>query len=532
MTERTAPDYHATMDRAAFLKASALAVGGASLRLTDAAPAWAAATRSARSAAARPRKGGVLATAFTSASLSDSLDPAVSLNILTAAVLGNVMEPLVAPDANFNPAPALAEKFGSDASGTTWTFQLRKAKFHNGNTLTSADVVYSLQRLLNPAVASPIYATLSPLLDPSGIVAVGPSTVKITLKQPSGLLPVLLSTRFALIIPNGATKTTGIGTGPFMVKSFAPGQNFSLSRWGGYWRHGLPYLAGVTGVVVTDQTTKITDLLSGPIDMGDPMDFTGVSEVLVSGTATISRQRNGGQFRICLMTNTAPYSNPFVIRAIKQALDRKQMVQLALQGYGSPAFDVPVPPSNPTFPTARQMPLSAHSYNVKEARALLRRAGYNGELNIGTVYCSTVTAGMVDLATVFQQQMEAIGITMNLQQLPPATYYSTVWKKQPACFSHNAATHPYNLLSQGWVGAPNETAFANSTFNADFARATAANKAKAQDAALQQAMAVVGATSGDIVPVFEDVLWPTKKAVNGLKFNGLSLVDWSQVWLG
>ena len=101
--------------------------------------------------------------------------------------------------------PELATEWSVSSDGLTWTFKLREGvKFHSGADFSSADVVYTFQRLLDEATGSGALAVLA-FLDPAGIVAVDPLTVTITTKLPVVELPVLITNKFTNIVPVGAT---------------------------------------------------------------------------------------------------------------------------------------------------------------------------------------------------------------------------------------------------------------------------------------------------------------------------------------
>src|SRR5439155_20071559 len=148
-----------------------------------------------------------------------SLDPAIqpsSQNSIDAALAYNR---LTDRDNNFIVQPELATSWKSNAKATVWTFQLRKGvKFQDGHELTSADVVYTFKRLLNPKTGSEGRTTMS-FLDPKGIVPVGKYAFQFRLKKPVAELPLLITNKNAYLVANGASdadiKTKGAGTGPF-----------------------------------------------------------------------------------------------------------------------------------------------------------------------------------------------------------------------------------------------------------------------------------------------------------------------------
>jgi peptide/nickel transport system substrate-binding protein len=152
------------------------------------------------------------------------IDPAQIVNNSDLLHANAAYEPLVVFDNDFQVKPWLAESFTPSADGTAWTFTLRKGvKFHDGAELTSADVVYTYKRLLDPATASPAASELS-ILKPENITAEGADKVVFRTEKPVAQLPLLLATKYALIVRDGATadalKKTSNGTGPYLISEF------------------------------------------------------------------------------------------------------------------------------------------------------------------------------------------------------------------------------------------------------------------------------------------------------------------------
>jgi len=163
-----------------------------------------------------------------------SMDPADMTSGDDACHIFPVHNRLVDVDDNFNVLPEPATQWSLSEDGLTWTFKLRDGvTFHSGKPFSSADVVCTFQRLLDPAAGSG--ATAVPeFLDPAGITAPDPTTVTFTTKSPVVELPVLISNKFTNIVAEGATAETlrlkGDGTGPFMQEQFKPNAPVRILR--------------------------------------------------------------------------------------------------------------------------------------------------------------------------------------------------------------------------------------------------------------------------------------------------------------
>src|SRR4051794_2194200 len=114
--------------------------------------------QSGPSAGGSPRKGGTLRMAVTDGQSSDSLDPGLIISQNTAIVCNALYDSLTRVDDNFSPQPALAESWESAPGAMTWTFRLRTdVKWHDGSDFTSADVVATLKRWVDPKSGNEMY---------------------------------------------------------------------------------------------------------------------------------------------------------------------------------------------------------------------------------------------------------------------------------------------------------------------------------------------------------------------------------------
>ncbi len=108
----------------------------------------------------------------------------------------NLYDTLVRADVDFNLAPALATEWSSSADAKTWTFKLRDGvTFHSGKKMTSADVAYSVSRILNAKLASPVLSNISPFLKPDGISTPDSKTVQFQLSAANAFFPQILARR-------------------------------------------------------------------------------------------------------------------------------------------------------------------------------------------------------------------------------------------------------------------------------------------------------------------------------------------------
>jgi len=151
-------------------------------------------------------------------------DPARIVNNSDLLHVNAAYEPLVVFDNNFSVSPWLADSFTQSADGLEWTFVLKDGiTFQDGAPLTSADVVYTYRRLLDPATASPAASELG-MITADGITASDAKTVVFRTAEPVAQLPLLLATKYALIVRDGSNAeslaSASNGTGPYVIADF------------------------------------------------------------------------------------------------------------------------------------------------------------------------------------------------------------------------------------------------------------------------------------------------------------------------
>jgi len=269
-----------------------------------------------------------------------------------------VYNKLVNIDANFQPIPELAKSWSVSEDGKTWTFELEQGvKFHDGKPLTSADVVWSFKRLIDPALGSPGAGILG-FLDPAGIVAVDDDTVAFTTKDVVAELPLMIANKYTMIVQDGATaevlKAKGVGTGPFMQDVYDIAQDTRIfQRNPNYWRAGLPKAACIDLKVITEEVSRIAAIQSGSVDL---IVSAGPATVTTLGgdarVKVIPAAGPGGYINLSMQTDQKPFDDVRVRQAMKAVVDRQLVVDTVLLGNGVTGNDTPIAPTNPLAFTA------------------------------------------------------------------------------------------------------------------------------------------------------------------------------------
>ncbi len=409
---------------------------------------------------AQPVRGGRLRIGWYSASANDTLDPVrltSAYDWLRAQILTNT---LVRYDAGMALQPDLALSWETD-DATVWTFRLRQGvEFHNGKTLDAQDVVYSLNLHRGEASESAIRAWFGAV---TGVEAVDPLTVRITLETPDVDLPRLLGWPSTAIVPAGFTDFNNlVGTGPFRLARFEPGVAMRAERFENYFVAGKPYLDAVETIGIPDTNARLNALLAGDVDYIAGVDPKVVDLIERAPNFSVAAATGSQHFTFPMRTNAAPFEDVNVRQAIRHLADREAMLENVLKGYGALGNDHPIAPSDPLY--CADIPQRA--YDPDRARFHLREAGV--DLSTLVLHTSEAAGGSIapDLALMLRESAAAAGVEIEVRREPSDGYWSAVWNNQPFAMSNWLPRPTANMiLSQIYLSDArwNEGALANAT---------------------------------------------------------------------
>jgi peptide/nickel transport system substrate-binding protein len=503
-------------------------------RLTVALPF--ATTAFAAAGAARadePVKGGQLRVGFKTGTANDTADPAKSYHAGDHARMRQLYNTLAGAGPDLVPRPELAERWEADATGQNWKFYLRKdVQFHDGRPLRAADAVFSLKRLLDPAVASPYRALLAPIVDADGISADGDMTVVISLKGSYADLPSMLTTYNVGIVPeNFADFDHAIGTGPFKLKDFRPGISTTLVRNENYWRKGLPYLDGLDLRVVADPVARVNGLLSGELDMIEALDAKSVDLVNQSPNAAAFRSPSGYHVSMVMQIDQPPFDKPEVRTALKLLVDRERILKLVYNGFGQLGNDQPIAPVYPFY--CADIP--QRQRDVAKAKELLAKVGMS-DLSI-ELHCSDALAGGVAMATLYSQMAAEGGVNVKVIRDPSDGYWKSIWLKVPFSITGwNMRVTADIMMSLVYDSHAtwNETHWRNPEFDKLLVEGRQTLDPEKRKEIYCQAQRMISEEGGAIIPAFIDLLDGVSKKIQGLTSyptGAMGEWHWEEVWL-
>jgi len=385
-----------------------------------------------------PKRGGHIRVATLSSSTADTLDPAKGTLATDYVRHYMVYSGLTQFDANLTPQLALAESIES-TDRVQWTIKLRKGvQFHDGKSLTSADVVYSLLRHKNPATGSKLKAIADQLED---VKAAGPNEVQLRLSGANADFPAVLATSHFLIVKDGAQDfRTAIGTGPYRLKDFNPGVRTVVTRNPLYWKAGRPYLDEIELVGIADESARVNGLLSGDVQLAHAVNPRSSKRIQASPAHAVHETKSGLYTDLIMRQDAHPTRNPDFVLAMKYLLDRELIRKALFRGFARVANDQPIPPDHRYYLAG----LPQRPFDPERAKFLLQKAGLlTARL---PVYASPAAEGSVDMASLLQESAASIGLKLAVNRVPADGYWSNHWMKHPLGFGNSNPRPTVDLL--------------------------------------------------------------------------------------
>ena len=418
----------------------------------------------------------------------------------------------------------LATDWSANADATEWTFNLRKGvKFHDGSDFDAEDVKYSLMRVKDPEIGSPAKKSMSSVTD---IEVVDAHTVKMKLNTSFADFPLLLTDYRLRMIPNGSGDTigkTGIGTGPFKVEKFDAEGTTILKANADYWE-GAPGISEVHVIAIPDGQARVQALLTGQIDMNRYVPFNQKKIFDGNSKFNVSVIPTGNWRGMVMRTDTAPFDNAKVRKAVRIAVDRQELVDLVMGGAATVSCDTPVAPSD-QYRMKKSCP-----QQTATAKKLLKEAGYPDGIEM-TIHVSTKEPTWPTIAEVLQQQLAKANIKVDIQMTPSKSYWNETWMKKAVAMTRwnerpaDSALHEIYHSGAKW----NESYFKNPAFDQNLADARGELNFKKRKAAYINAQKTLFEEAGTLIPYHVSKLVVTSSKVKNLDEVEIFSVRWHTV---
>jgi peptide/nickel transport system substrate-binding protein len=364
-----------------------------------------------------------------------NIDPAGSYDLGSQTVQYQIFQHLLeAGPGGLTPHPVLATKCAFKGNLKTFACSLRHGvKFHNGKTMTSADVKWSFDRVVKIKDPSGIYTLLANL---KSVATKGKYGVVFHLKAPQATWPQHLTTGAADIVPKGfypaakirSNTSAQVGTGPYQLVKFQPGQTAVFKKFKGYW--GKP--AKTSNVIIryySKSSTMKLALQRGDIDMAFPgAGFTPTELVSLRGAKGIKVHKgNGASIRYLVLNVKRDPTNKLAVRkALAYLIPRQTIAKRVYHGLVAPLYTM----------VAAGLPGHVNSFasvygttpSTAKARAVLKAAGISTPVNITLWYTpSHYGDSSADEYAEIQRAFQASGLfKVTLQSAEWATYSKTL----------------------------------------------------------------------------------------------------------
>lgn len=341
---------------------------------------------------------------------------------------------------DYTPIPSLAESWTTSGDGKTWTFKLRDGvKWQDGQPFSADDVVYTFNEIvLNKDLGANGSANFNAL---DKVVAKSPNEVQFLLKEPWSSLPNYLA-YYAKILPKhifagqdpwkltSFNKEKPIGTGPFKVVKYSPGQAVELERNPDYFG-GAAKIAKVIVHIVPDTNTQIAQLLSGTLSLVNVKDPNLLERLKQDQNLNIAPVTENTYYWVALDQSQERFRDAKVRQALLYAIDRESIIKGVLKGYGEVATG-PIPPLQSKYYTDD---VQKYSFDPEKAKALLQEAGYTPgadgfmQKDGKTLELSMPTGQfgvLVPATQLVQQYWQKIGVKVNLEVMDWNSYVQKV----------------------------------------------------------------------------------------------------------
>ena len=468
--------------------------------------------------AQEPVKGGILKMGLGGGESTESLDPAMAL----AQVAFNVTRTFGETLLDVNPDGSLDMRLATDVSSSpdakTWTFAIREGvRFHDGSDLTAEDVLETMRRHSDEDSQSGALGIMKGITG----MRVEEGNFIVELADANADLPYLMSDYHLVIQPNGGrdNPAAGIGTGPYRVVEAEPGVRYTFEKFADYWDDSRGHFDGVEFAVINDGTARNAALQSGQVHIINQVAPKVAGLLGRAPGLEVKSVAGRGHYVFIMHCDTAPFDNADLRMALKYAINREEMVDKILQGYGTVGNDIPINSSYPLFDDTRPQ----RTYDPEKAKEYYAKSGHDGSPIILRT-ADGAFPGAVDAAQLFQESARACGIPLEISREPDDGYWSDVWNVEPFCASYWSGRP---VQDQMYATAYLSTADWNDTRfdNADFdAKLIAARGELDQDKRRQlyREMADILADEGGLIcPMFNDFIEGVSDQIRGWEESGV-----------
>ncbi|CAB4935994.1 unannotated protein [freshwater metagenome] len=363
-----------------------------------------------------------------------SLDPAKTGDYSANTVVANLCESLLRLEPDFSTSPGLATKL-ERANPVTTVITLRDGvKFWDGTPMTADEVVYSLNRNLDPKVASFSAAVFRNV---DSIKATGPLEVTVTFKMPdaqfidsmAGIAGAVVQKAFTEKAgPNVGARGTGVMcTGPFSLSDWQSGSKIVLARNEGYWDTARKAKAkSFTFVVFNDESALTSALKAGEVDGSYSPPTSSLATLSAPGVGTVYYGPSTESYSLGPTASEGPAADPKIRQALNLAIDKAAIISTVLKGTGEPlkTFTPPLvwqgDPAKATYDAGYAALPPVGAPDIEAAKKLVQEAKPSRTDMVMAI--PSGAQSLLQVATLAQSAAQQIGLSFTIKQLQPAEF--------------------------------------------------------------------------------------------------------------
>ena len=500
-----------------------------------------------------------------------TLDPAFAKNQSIMWAVHQIYNTLVQIDNHLNLVPSLAKSWDISADNLTFTFHLRNDVYFQdnpafpngkGRKMTARDVVYSFERILDPATASSGAWIFNGRVDTvQPFKAIDDSTFQLKLLKPFHPILGVMSMQYCSIVPREVVEKYGkdfrrypCGTGPFEFVAWEEGQALVLKKNPNYFEKDstgarLPYLDGIKITFLQNKATEFLEFQQKRLDFVNEIDPSFKDEILTKGGVL----RKDWIGKIVLVKHPAltteylgflcdsslplvknsPLKDVRIRQAINYGFNRKKMMLYIRNSIGTAATSGFIPKGFPSFDTSA---VKGYHYDQAKALELLKEAGYPNGVGLPPFKLFTVPL-YADFASFIANELLQIGIKINVEVIQKGLLLEQTAKSEALFFRGSwIADYPdaENFLSVFYSknpAPPNYTRYNNPKFDRLYEESLSEKNDSIRYKLYQQADQVM-IKDAPVVPLwYDEVIWLVQPYVKNFIPNGLNLLELRRVKL-
>jgi ABC-type transport system substrate-binding protein len=324
-------------------------------------------------------------------------------------VASSIYDPLMTIDQDGNPQPYLAESVTPNLDFTEWRIKLQDGiRFHDGTPLTADAVQADLDAHRGSALTG---AVLDNVAD---VQVEDELNVVVTMVEPWASFPYMLSANIGYVFaPSMLADTDGeqtpIGTGPFQMEEWSPGESVNVIRNDDYWREGRPYLDGIEFRVIPDPTERAEALRSGDVDLIHTVRDEDVLQFRSDAEVNLIEDDSGEENFAMLNTEAAPFDDPLVRQALAMATDQQRLVDVLGSGIVREATSLfpeglPWHPDDPGYP----------AFDPDQAAVLVAQSEELTGQPVRFTFTTTPTTDNLSSAQLLEAMWEEVGMEVEV----------------------------------------------------------------------------------------------------------------------